>query len=50
VAVAEDVGRDSHGVANAALGWVPAAVDRRGGVLNLNPGRRFAASLIGHLG
>ncbi len=40
VAVAEDVGLDLDGVADAALGGVPAAVDRRSRVLDDDPWRR----------
>ncbi len=40
VAVAEDVGLDGYGVPDAALGGVPAAVDRRGRVLDHDAVRR----------
>ena len=40
VAVAEDVGRDGHGVPDAALGRVAPGIDRGERVLDLDAGRR----------
>jgi hypothetical protein len=49
VAVAEDVGGHGDRVAYATLGGITASVDRWSGILDLDPGGGFAASLVGHL-
>ena len=48
VAVAEDVGRDVHGVAHGPLGWVPSCVDGGRGLVDLGPRRCFGAHGLGH--
>src|SRR5687768_15545979 len=48
VAVAEDVGGDADGVADAALDRVASAVHLRGGVVDLDPRRELGSLRRGH--